>query len=148
MKPIPSPSPKWPPVNFYNDGDIYLKVTLTGKELTGVLAAAGAASKVYQDSQLCASQVCGVIQVASASSCYWEIDSVLYGPSNSDAAKSEIKGNLRTFTVRVAPQRITTIFLITPEPIAESFRVSPITAKCWITAPPGTLPSNSYTAIG
>jgi hypothetical protein len=148
VKPVPSPSPKWPPINFYNDGDIYLKVALTGKELTGVLAAAGKTSQVYKDSQTCASQVCGVIQVASASSCYWEVDSVLYGPSTADAAKSVIRGNLRTFIDRVAPKKVTTIFLITPEPIADTYRVSPVTAKCWTSTPPETIPSNSFTPIG
>jgi len=123
-------------------------VTLTGKELTGVLAAAGNASREYEASQICVTQVCGVIQVASAASCYWEIDSVLYGPSATDAAKSVIKGNLRTISVRVAPKRVTTLFLITPQPIADGYRVSPVTAKCWTVAPPETIPSNSFTPIG
>ena len=148
VKPVPSPSPKWPPINFYNDGEIYLKVALTGKELTGALAAAGKSSQVYKDSQKCATQVCGVIQVASESSCYWEVDSVLYGPSTEDPAKSVIKGNLRTFAERVPPKKVTTIFLITPEVIADNFRVSPVTAKCWTSTPPETIPSNSYTPIG
>ncbi len=141
IAPIPSPSPKWPPVNFHFESGIYLKVAITGKELTGVLAAAGKSSQLYQDSQKCSSQVCGVIQVASEDACYWEVDSVLYGPNNVTL------GNLSTFTTKSYAKKVTTVFLITPQAISDGYRVAPVTAKCWTTTPLTPVPSNTYTAI-
>ena len=141
VAPIPSPSPKWPPVNFHFESGIYLKVAITGKELTGILAAAGKSSQLYKDSQKCAAQVCGVIQVASADACYWEVDSVLYGANNATI------GNLRTFTAKSYAKKVTTVFLITPQAMEDGYRVSPVTAKCWTTTPLDAVPSNTFTAI-
>lgn len=141
VAPIPSPSPKWPPLNFHYESGIYLKVALTGKELTGVLAAAGKSSQLYLDSQKCAAQVCGVIQVASADACYWEVDSILYGPNNTTL------GNLQTFTPKSYAKKVTTVFLISPQAIEDGYRVAPVTAKCWTTTPLNPIPSNTYTSI-
>lgn len=149
VTPIPSPSPKWPPINFYSDGGgIFLKVALTAKELTGELAAAGKGSSLYKDSQICSEKVCGVIQVASADSCYWEIDSVVYGPSPDDPTKNVVRGNLKTLADRSPAKRVTTVFLISPEPIGDNYHVNPVTAKCWTQLPTDPVPSNIFTPIG
>ncbi len=142
VKPLPSPSPKWPPANFVSGGSVYGKVP-SAKELQGVLAGAGTKSQLYKDSQSCVSKVCGVLQVASDTACtYWEVDSILY----SDPVAKNVIGTLHTYAPGSAAKRISTIYLITPETLQDGYFVGSIKANCWTQPPTATIPSNEYLA--
>jgi hypothetical protein len=142
VKPLPSPSPKWPPTNFVSGGSVYGKVP-SAKELQGVLAGAGNKSQLYKDSQSCVSKVCGVLQVASDTACtYWEVDSVLY----SDPVAKDLIGTLHTYAPGTRAKKISTIYLITPVALQDGYFVGSIKANCWTQAPTATIPSNDYVA--
>jgi hypothetical protein len=72
----------------------------------------------------------------------------VYGPSPEDPTKSVVRGNLKTMADRSPAKKVTTVFLISPEPIGDNFRVNPVTAKCWTQLPTDPVPSNKFTPIG
>ena len=142
VKPLPSPSPKWPPANFISGGSVYGKVP-SAKELQGVLAGAGTKSNLYKDSQTCVTHVCGALQVASTNSCtYWEIDSALYR----DPVTKSLLGTLHTYAAGTSAKQIATIYLITPVALQDGYFVGSIKANCWTQAPTETIPSNNFVA--
>ncbi|MEI8066993.1 MAG: hypothetical protein WCH42_06665, partial [Actinomycetes bacterium] len=139
--PLASPSPKWPPQGFkYSDG-IYAKVP-SGGELVSLISAE---KKLALAIQKCEKTACGAVLVAADTGClWWEIDSSIYGPSSADPTKLVEYGNLRTTALGTKAKVISTILLLSSEPLANSVTVKNITAKCWTSPAPEKVPNNTY----
>ncbi len=92
---LPSPSPKWPPANFNHekDGTVYAKIP-SFEELKGM---ASNSPTLTADIKKCEANTCGAVIVASETSCvWWEVDSVVSGPSSADPTIRTPYGSLRT----------------------------------------------------
>lgn len=140
----PSPSPKWPPVNFTANGDIYAKIP-SAVELKGLASANLDLTAALRN---CEKSICGAVLVASEKGCsWWEVNSVVTGPDAEDATKKVNFGTLRTLALGTRPRITQAIMLITGVDLADGFTVGSITAKCWTTAKPENVPSNTYTAL-
>ena len=63
--PIPSPSPKWPPVGFIGKDGVFATIP-TNKELIGILSAK---TTLSSDVKLCKQYACGAVTVAAEKSC-------------------------------------------------------------------------------
>ena len=88
VKLTPSPSPKWPPKGYSQNGDIYAKIPTSKKELLGF---SSASKTVAKQLETCKDFACGAVIAASQSSCtWWEFTSDLIGPT-SDTDSTIIK---------------------------------------------------------
>ena len=151
VAPIPSPAPSWPPANFYSEQGVYINYKVSTSALVGALSAASSTSDLYKDSQLCSTQVCGVVQLGSETGCdWWEVDSTLYGLVDTTTSNTLIRGTLKTFAPGTAARQIITNYLVSPLPITPGDRVVPSKALCWSkssgTKPPAQVPDNNYVA--
>ncbi|MFM8751750.1 MAG: hypothetical protein ACKOEB_00940, partial [Actinomycetota bacterium] len=71
-KPIPSPSPKWPPQGFKGKDGVYAKVP-TSKELVGLLSAKRTLQSIVKN---CREFACGAVIAAAETGCeWWEVTS-------------------------------------------------------------------------
>lgn len=141
---LPSPSPKWPPANFSHekDGTVYAKIP-SFEELKGMASNSPA---LTADLKKCEVNTCGAVIIASETKCaWWEVDSVVSGPSSVDPMIRTPYGSLRTLASGTNAKSIKTILLISSEPLGEGISVGGIIAKCW--SQPGTekVPDNIYT---
>ena len=140
----PSPAPKWPPVNFTSNGDIYAKIP-TAVELKGL---ASASPLLTTNLRNCEKSICGAVLVAAEQGCsWWEVNSVVTGPDSEDATKKVNHGTLRTLAPGTRSRVIAPIMLISGLDLADGYAVGSITAKCWTSAKPDNVPSNTYTAL-
>ena len=140
----PSPPPKWPPVNFTSAGDISAKIP-TAVELKGL---ASASPTLTTNLRNCEKSICGAVLVAAEQGCsWWEVNSVVMGPDSEDATKKINYGTLRTLDLGTRARVIKPIMLISGLDLADGYSVGSITAKCWTSAKPDGVPSNTYTAL-
>jgi len=143
---LPSPSPKWPPANFNHekDGTVYAKIP-SFEELKGM---ASNSPTLTADLKKCEANTCGAIIVASETSCvWWEVDSVVSGPSSADPTIRTPYGSLRTLAPATNAKSIKPILLISPEPLGDGVSVGGIIAKCWSQAGTEKIPANIYTPV-
>jgi hypothetical protein len=143
---LPSPSPKWPPANFNHerDGTVYAKIP-SFEELKGM---ASDSPTLTADLKKCEANTCGAIIVASETSCvWWEVDSVVSGPSSADPTIRTPYGSLRTLAPATNAKSIKPILLISPEPLGDGVSVGGIIAKCWSQAGTEKIPANIYTPV-
>ena len=146
----PSPSPKWPPAGFKSNGEVFAKVP-TAKELVG--SASNSAVLTRQLAQLvdgvriCEKYSCGALQVASLNGCtWWEINAKLVGQASLEDKTLVTFGTIRTFVKETAPKVITTVLLISQEPLELHHVVTGISANCHHDATSEKIPSTTYTA--
>ena len=143
---LPSPSPKWPPANFNHekDGTVYAKIP-SFEELKGM---ASNSPTLTADLKKCEANTCGAVIVASETSCvWWEVDSVVSGPSSADPTIRTPYGSLRTLAPATNAKSIKPILLISPEPLGDGVSVGGIIAKCWSQAGTEKFPANIYTPV-
>ncbi|MFM7499774.1 MAG: hypothetical protein ACKO3U_03500 [Actinomycetota bacterium] len=136
-KPIPSPSPKWPPKGFKAVDGVYISTPKSERELVGVLSAK---TTLLSEIQACDKRVCAVVYVASKSKCnWWEVQSIVIG------RYADVLGNLRTLAGTSKAQEIKTIILISKEPVESYAEILNMRAFCRSDKRDGKVPSNTFT---
>jgi hypothetical protein len=143
---LPSPSPKWPPANFSHekDGTVYAKIP-SFEELKGMASNSPA---LTADLKKCETNTCGAVIVAAETPCvWWEVDSVVSGPSSADPTIRTPYGSLRTLASATNAKSLKPILLISPEPLGDGVSVGGIVAKCWSQAGTERVPDNIYTPV-
>jgi len=147
----PSPSPKWPPVGFKSNGEVYAKIP-TPKELIGTASSSKVLTaqlgQLIDGVRICEKYSCGAVQIASLNGCtWWEINAQLVGETSSDDKTLRSFGTIRTVVKASAPRAITTVLLISQEPLALKHVVTGISAKCHHDPVGDNTPSTTYTPI-
>lgn len=148
---LPSPSPKWPPAGFKSNGEVYAKIP-TAKELVGTASNSAVLTRqlaqLVDGVRICEKYSCGALQIASLNGCtWWEITAQLVGETSADDKTLITFGNIRTLVKETAPKVITTVLLISQEPLGLGHVVSGISANCHHDATSEKIPSSTYTAI-
>lgn len=136
-KPLPSPSPKWPPKGFKRANNVYISTPKSEKELVGVLSAN---NTLLNAVKACDRQVCAVIYVASAEKCkWWEVQSIVIG------RYADVLGNLQTLAKGSKAKEVKTIILISKEPVEDYAEILNMKAFCRNDEISGKIPSNRFT---
>jgi len=146
----PSPSPKWPPAGFKSNGEVYAKIP-TAKELVGTVSSSAVLTRqlaqLVDGVRICEKYSCGAVQIASLNGCtWWEINAKLVGETSADDKTLITFGNIRTLVKETAPKVITTILLISQEPLELHHVVTGISANCHHDATSERIPSTTYSA--
>jgi hypothetical protein len=146
----PSPSPKWPPAGFKSNGEVYAKIP-TAKELVGTVSSSAVLTRqlaqLVDGVRICEKYSCGAVQIASLNGCtWWEINAKLVGETSADDKTLITFGNIRTLVKETAPKVITTILLISQEPLELHHVVTGISANCHHDATSEKIPSTTYSA--
>ena len=147
----PSPSPKWPPVGFKSNGEVYAKIP-TPKELIGTASSSkvltAQLAQLVDGVRICEKYSCGAVQIASLNGCtWWEVNAQLVGETSADDKTLRSFGTIRTVVKASAPRAITTVLLISQEPLALKHVVTGISAKCHHDPVGDNTPSTTYTPI-
>ena len=125
-KPIPSPSPKWPPQGFKGKDGVYAKVP-TSKELVGLLSAKRTLQSVVKN---CREFACGAVIAAAETGCeWWEVTSRVLQSSDS-GPEPESLGSLTTYAPGSKKKAQTTIFLVSGEKIEPDVFLTSIRVIC------------------
>jgi hypothetical protein len=136
-KPLPSPSPKWPPRGFKKADNVYISTPKSEKELVGVLSAK---TTLLSEIRACDKQVCAVIYVASAEKCkWWEVQSIVIG------RYADVLGNLQTLAKGSKAREVKTIILVSKEPVEDYAEILNMKAFCRNDQVTGKIPSNRFT---
>lgn len=147
----PSPSPKWPPVGFKSNGEVYAKIP-TAKELIGTASSSKVLTaqlgQIVDGVRICEKYSCGAVQIASLNGCtWWEVNARLVGETSADDKTLRSFGTIRTVVKASAPRAITTVLLISQELLALKHVVSEISAKCHHDPVGDNTPSSTYTPV-
>ena len=144
----PSPKPKWPPSGFKANGDVYAKIP-NAKELVGTasnskILTAQLAQKV-DGVAICEKYSCGAVQVASLDGCtWWEVNSKLVGETSATDKTLKTFGSIRTLAGKTTSKQITTILIISQEPLELRHVVTNISAICHKNPATEKVPSTTY----
>jgi hypothetical protein len=144
----PSPKPKWPPSGFKVNGDVYAKIP-NAKELVGTasnskILTAQLAQKV-DGVAICEKYSCGAVQVASLDGCtWWEVNSKLVGETSATDKTLKTFGSIRTLAGKTTSKQITTILIISQEPLELRHVVTNISAICHKNPATEKIPSTTY----
>ncbi len=144
----PSPKPKWPPSGFKANGDVYAKIP-NAKELVGTasnskILTAQLAQKV-DGVAICEKYSCGAVQVASLDGCtWWEVNSKLVGETSATDKTLKTFGSIRTLAGKTTSKQITTILIISQEPLELRHVVTNISAVCHKEPATEKIPSTTY----
>jgi hypothetical protein len=144
----PSPKPKWPPSGFKANGDVYAKIP-NAKELVGTasnskILTAQLAQKV-DGVAICEKYSCGAVQVASLDGCtWWEVNSKLVGETSATNKTLKTFGSIRTLAGKTTSKQITTILIISQEPLELRHVVTNISAICHKDPATEKIPSTTY----
>ena len=147
----PSPSPKWPPVGFKSNGEVYAKIP-TAKELIGTASSSkvltAQLAQLVDGVRICEKYSCGAVQIASLNGCtWWEVNAKLVGQTSVDDKTLRSFGTIRTVVKASAPRAITTVLLISQELLALKHVVTGISAKCHHDPVGDNTPSSTYTPV-
>lgn len=147
----PSPSPKWPPVGFKSNGEVYAKIP-TAKELIGTASNSKVLTaqlgQLVDGVRICEKYSCGAVQIASLNGCtWWEVNAKLVGETSADDKTLRSFGTIQAVVKASAPRAITTVLLISQEPLALKHVVTGISAKCHHDPVGDNTPSSTYTPI-
>jgi len=147
----PSPAPAWPPKGFKSNGEVFARIP-TAKELIG--SASNSKILTRQLAQqidgipICEKYSCGAVQIASLNGCtWWEIKAKLIGKNSPGDKSIRIFGTIRALVKKTAPKAITTVLLVTSEPLEVHHAVTSIVANCHHDAVSEKIPSTTYTPI-
>ncbi|MSZ64628.1 MAG: hypothetical protein F2680_06295, partial [Actinobacteria bacterium] len=115
----PSPSPKWPPIGFKSNGEVFAKIP-TAKELIGTASSNSTLAKqlaqLVDGKPICEKYSCGAVQLASLNGClWWEINATLIGPTSADDKTVRTFGSIRTLIKASAPKEVITALLVSQE---------------------------------
>ena len=125
-KPIPSPSPKWPPQGFKGKDGVYAKVP-TSKELVGLLSAKITLQSVVKK---CQEFACGAVIAAAETGCeWWEVTSRVLRPSENSSEPTKL-GSLTTYAAGSKKKAQTTIFLVSGQKIEPDVFLTSIRVIC------------------
>ena len=144
----PSPKPKWPPSGFKANGDVYAKIP-NAKELVGTasnskILTAQLAQKV-DGVAICEKYSCGAVQVAALDGCtWWEVNSKLVGETSATDKTLKTFGSIRTLAGKTTSKQITTILIISQEPLELRHVVTNISAICHKNPAAEKIPSTTY----
>jgi hypothetical protein len=144
----PSPKASWPPKGFKANGDIYAKIP-NAKELVGTasnskILTAQLAQKV-DGVAICEKYSCGAVQVASLDGCtWWEVNSKLVGETSATDKTLKTFGSIRTLASKTKSKQITTILIISQEPLELRHVVTNISAICHKNPATEKIPSTTY----
>ena len=142
VKPLKSPAPKWPPANFTNSGSIYAKIP-SAQELDSY---ASNSSYITMGLSYCEKYACGSVFLASETGCsWWQIDAMVSGPSKTNPNNRETYGTIQTLESGSRAKKIVAVLLKSKVELQDGISVGGITARCWSTARPDNVPSNTYT---
>ncbi len=144
----PSPKPKWPPLGFKANGEVYAKIP-TAKELIGTASNSKVLTRQLAQKvdgvAICEKFSCGAVQVASLNGCmWWEIAAKLIGETSAADKTLKTYGIIRTLAGPTTAKQITTILLISQEPLELEHAVTNIAAYCHHDATSEKIPSSSY----
>ena len=144
----PSPKPKWPPSGFKANGDVFAKIP-NAKELVGTasnskILTAQLAQKV-DGVAICEKYSCGAVQVASLNGCtWWEVNAKLVGETSATEKTLKTFGSIRTLAGKTTSKQITTILIISQEPLELRHVVTNISAICHQESATEKIPSTTY----
>jgi hypothetical protein len=144
----PSPKASWPPKGFKANGDVYAKIP-NAKELVGTasnskILTAQLAQKV-DGVAICEKYSCGAVQVASLDGCtWWEVNSKLVGDTSTTDKTLKTFGSIRTLASKTKSKQITTILIISQEPLELRHVVTNISAICHKNPATEKIPSTTY----
>jgi hypothetical protein len=144
----PSPKPKWPPSGFKANGEVFAKIP-NAKELVGTasnskILTAQLAQKI-DGVAICEKYSCGAVQVASLNGCTrWEINAKLVGETSATDKTLKTFGTIRTLAGATKVKQITTILLISQEPLELRHVVTNISAICHHDSTTEKIPSTTY----
>lgn len=143
VKPIPSPSPKWPPIGFTGKDGVYAKIA-SQKELVGLLSAKTVLQKTFMQ---CKEFACGAVIVASETGCaWWEVTSIVSGPDPATSTQVRL-GTLSTYDDGTRKRELRTIFLISGAKVAAGVTIGKIKVICHPPSDNAKKPGNIYTPI-
>ena len=147
----PSPSPSWPPTGFRVSGEIYAKIP-TALELIGIASnnktlTAQLAQKV-DGTAVCEKFSWGAVQLASISGCmWWEVTGKVVGETSATDKTIRTFGIIRTTVAQTGAKVITTVLLISQEPLALKHAVANISANCHHDIATEKIPSTTYSVV-
>lgn len=143
VAPIPSPSPKWPPLGFSGKDGVYAKIP-SSKELVGLLSAKTSLQSTLKQ---CQQFSCGAVFVAAANGCsWWEINSTVFGIDPTTMATIKL-GSLATYETGSGKREQKTIFLISGVPVAAGVSVGKIKVICHPTSDNPKKPGNNFNPV-
>ena len=144
----PSPKASWPPKGFKASGEVFAKIP-NAKELVGTasnskILTAQLAQKV-DGVAICEKYSCGAVQVASLNGCtWWEVNSKLVGDTSTTDKTLKTFGSIRTLASKTKSKQITTILIISQEPLELRHVVTNISAICHKNPATEKIPSTTY----
>jgi hypothetical protein len=142
-KPIPSPSPVWPPPGYKGINGVYAKVP-SSKELIGLLSARRSLQKTVKQ---CEQFACGAVIVAAETGCeWWEVASNVKQVNVTTRIREKI-GTLVTYANGTSPEELRTIFLVSQEPVDPAISISGIRVICHRDVVDKPKPGNIYTKV-
>ncbi|CAB4675125.1 unannotated protein [freshwater metagenome] len=147
----PSPSPTWPPKGFKKNGEVYAKIP-TAQELIGTASNSKVLTRqlaqLVDGVPICEKYSCGAVQLASLNGCtWWDITAKVVGQTSVDDKTIKVFGNIRTTIKETAARQVTTVLLISQEPLVLRHAVSGITANCHHDATTEKIPSTIYQPV-
>jgi hypothetical protein len=142
-KPIPSPSPKWPPQGFKGKDGVYAKVP-TSKELVGLLSAKRTLQSVVKN---CQEFACAAVIAAAETGCeWWEVTSRVLRPSDDSSEPTKL-GSLTTYAAGSKKRVQTTIFLVSGQKIEPDVFLTSIRVICHRSASDKPAFGHTYTPV-
>jgi hypothetical protein len=145
-----SPSPKaiWPPEGFKANGEVFAKIP-NAKELVGTASNSKVLTRQLAQKvdgvAICEKYSCGAVQVASLNGCtWWEVNAKLVGQTSATDKTLKTFGSIRTLVGPTTDKQITTILLISQEPLELRHVVTNISAICHHDPSTENIPSTTY----
>ena len=144
----PSPKASWPPKGFKANGDVYAKIPNAKESVrtasNSKILTAQLAQKV-DGVAICEKYSCGAVQVASLDGCtWWEVNSKLVGETSATDKTLKTFGSIRTLASKTKSKQITTILIISQEPLELRHVVTNISAICHKNPATEKIPSTTY----
>ena len=94
---------------------------------------------------ICEKYSCGAVQLASLNGClWWEITSKVIGETSAEDKTLKTFGFIRTLIGQTSAKQITTVLLISEEPLVLRHAVTGISAKCHHEPADEKIPSSTY----
>jgi hypothetical protein len=144
----PSPKASWPPAGFKANGEVFAKIP-SAKELVGTASNSkvltGQLAQKVDGVAICEKYSCGAVQVASLNGCTrWEVNAKLVGETSATDKTLKTFGTIRTLAGATKVKQITTILLISQEPLELRHVVTNISAICHHDSTSEKIPSTIY----
>ncbi|MEY4280297.1 MAG: hypothetical protein RL313_560 [Actinomycetota bacterium] len=133
----PSPAPKWPPVGFSQEGEVYAKQQTSAKMNSDLARWKGPYVYLKPYVSECKTLACGNVLVASENSCtWWEADAYVYNFKSPEDKTLVRIGTARSVSGPTKAKEYAYLLFRTNLPIAEAAVVKLHSATCHHDAPP------------